>query len=319
MVSKRKHQCEEAGNEIISVHYGSNAKQHQCRSRFDEPEGSCPAWDTLWFIDQCTKCEMSLFLGLILFCHTDKTLNPLQLFPDDQILPMDAHSCSIPQQLCWALESCIFPSINQQSKTPQELCGQECPVRWQADIRHIWTPCTAGSSLCPHIHIWHAGLSSCRTHCQAHASTPSPSQLSCALPSPSCSPCLCSGSPSSCSSCTSTLSSKGTFPSAVLNSNTHGLCRCASCIKDGRLPSSKFQTWLNSAHLERIHRAGFLASFSLSLTLFLCGFDLRPLLALTWIHVRLIHVTYWCASHPHTFNARGRQASLRTWRHRLKK
>lgn len=139
-----------------------------------EPEGSCPAWDILWFIDQCTKCEMSLFLGLILFCHTDKTLNPLQLFPDDQILPMDAHSCSIPQQLCWALESCIFPSINQQSKTPQELCGQECPVRWQADIRHIWTPCTSGSSLCPHVHIWHAGLSSCRTRCQAHASTPLP-------------------------------------------------------------------------------------------------------------------------------------------------
>lgn len=59
--------------------------------------------------------------------------------------------------------------------------------------------------------------------------------------------------------------------------------------------------------------------FSLSLTVLLCGLDLRPLLTLTWIHVGLTLMTYWCASCPHAFNTRGRQACLRTWRHMLKK
>lgn len=60
------------------------------------PKGSCPTWDILWLYDLSSseqrQCEMSLVLGLILFCYTDKILNTLKLFADGQILPMDAHT-----------------------------------------------------------------------------------------------------------------------------------------------------------------------------------------------------------------------------------
>lgn len=88
-----------------------------------------PVQPEICFYDLLTseqrQCE-SLLPGLILFCYTDKILNPPgQLFPDGQILPMHAH---------------MFPSTAAVLDTPelyfpfnklaeQELCGQECPVR----------------------------------------------------------------------------------------------------------------------------------------------------------------------------------------------
>lgn len=99
-----------------------------------------------------------------------------------------------------------------------------------------------------------------------------------------------------------------------LGSNGH-FHRSASFSRDGNLPSRKFQVELNSAHSERFHSTEFLANVPLSLTALLWGWELSPLLTLTWIHISFLHVTYWRAPRPHAFNARGRQSCSRTRRH----
>lgn len=95
-------------------------------------------------------------------------------------------------------------------------------------------------------------------------------------------------------------------------SNSH-FHKSASFDRDGSLPSRKFQAELNFAHSERFHSAEFLANIPLSLTALLWEWELSPLLTLTWIHVSLLHVIYWCAPCPCAFNARGRQSCSRTW------
>lgn len=100
---------------------------------------------------------------------------------------------------------------------------------------------------------------------------------------------------------------------ASLSSNSH-FHKSASFNRDGSLPSRKFQAELNSAHSERFHSAEFLANIPLSLNALPWGWELSPLLTLTWIHVSLLHVIYWRAPCPRAFNAQGRQSCSRTRR-----
>lgn len=98
-----------------------------------------------------------------------------------------------------------------------------------------------------------------------------------------------------------------------LGSNRH-FHKAASFDRDVSSPLRKLQAKLNSAQSEHLHSTKFLANILLSLTALLWGWELSPLLTLTWIHVSLLHVTYWCTLHPHALNAQGRQSCSRTWR-----
>lgn len=73
--------CEGAENEVLLMHYRSNANGHQCGSRLNDPYRSLPIWNILWFDDLlCTEQnqrEMTLVLGLILICYADKILDCL--------------------------------------------------------------------------------------------------------------------------------------------------------------------------------------------------------------------------------------------------
>lgn len=237
--------------------------------------------------------------------------------------------CFLPKQLCWTLKSCICPSINLQSKTPQELCGQECPVRWQqtgwhqagAPIPHSWI-----QPVPTWTHLVHSCMQDTAAAAAGHSARlmaapllPASSPvLSHHLPA---APAYAQGPPAAAAPAPTPWVPRVPFPLLwVSSTQTPTVCAdvprasgMGDCLRGNFKPGWTLLIWNEFTGLD------FLASSSLSLTLFLCRFDLRPLLALTWIDVRLIHVTYWCASHPHTFNARGRQASLRTWSHRLKK